>query len=369
MTSVSDGDFDDLDEADLDEADLDEAGLDADGDDDGAIRPPTSVDRGEALDDGADDVLSDPTGGFAVLDDAAAAEVVDREYDDEDDLRGYEPTPTSLAASAADDDDLLDAGSDGRGEDDAGTAATSSTTRRSRTRSASSPRPQRPSSSTARRWPKGPPTRRCSRRTSAAMRCCVRTREAPDAVSAVGSVGADAYRGRMHESAAELHDLQVLLDTSLARATAHLRSIVSAERTLSAEQLTGVLTGMCTLAVSTVTAGGEPRISGADGHFLHGRWVFGTARTAAKARHLGARPAVSVAHMRGEELGVFTHGTAEILNPAAGTPAADWPELLAYFQDFYGTDAFDWEKDVVYFRVDPHWMTVYASDVAGLVGQ
>ncbi|MEU3571433.1 pyridoxamine 5'-phosphate oxidase family protein [Kitasatospora sp. NPDC036755] len=173
----------------------------------------------------------------------------------------------------------------------------------------------------------------------------------------------------MRETPDELHRLQALLDASLARSTAHLRSIINEERTLTAEQLTRVLTGMCTLAVSTVTAKGEPRISGADGHFLHGKWHFGTARTAAKARHLAARPAVSAAHLRGEDLGVFTHGTVEVLNPLDGEPAADWPDLLAYFQDFYGRDAFDWEHDVVYFRLHPQWMTVFAPDFGALLGK
>lgn len=162
----------------------------------------------------------------------------------------------------------------------------------------------------------------------------------------------------MRETAEELNELQALLDASLSRSTTHLRSII-AERTMTAEQLTQVLTGMCTLALSTVTAKSEPRISGVDGHFLHGRWHFGTARSAAKACHLAARPAASVAYLRGEDLGVFTHGTVEILNPEDGEPVADWPDLLAYFKDFYGDDAFDWD-DVVYYRLHPHWMTVYA---------
>lgn len=170
----------------------------------------------------------------------------------------------------------------------------------------------------------------------------------------------------MHEAAKELAELQSLLDASLSRSTAHLRSIV-AERTLTADQLSQVLTGMCTLAVSTVTMKGEPRISGADGHFLHGKWHFGTARSAAKARHLAARPAASVAHMRGEDLGVFTHGTVQLLNPADSEAAADWPELLAYFQDFYGDEAFDWQNEVSYYRLEPQWMTAYAPDLARLL--
>ncbi|MEU7899917.1 pyridoxamine 5'-phosphate oxidase family protein [Nonomuraea sp. NPDC049152] len=167
----------------------------------------------------------------------------------------------------------------------------------------------------------------------------------------------------MRETPEELKELQALLETSLSRSTSHLRSIVT-ESTVTAEQLTQILTGMCTLALSTVTAKGEPRISGVDGHFLHGKWYFGTARSAAKARHLAARPAASVAHMRGEDLGVFTHGTVETLNPQDGKPAPDWPDLLAYFKGFYGDDFFDWDNDVVYYRLHPHWMTVYAPDIA-----
>ncbi|MEV4121689.1 pyridoxamine 5'-phosphate oxidase family protein [Micromonospora sp. NPDC049645] len=168
----------------------------------------------------------------------------------------------------------------------------------------------------------------------------------------------------MRETSEDLEELQALLDTSLSRSTSHLRSIISTERTLTAEQLTQVLTGMCTLAVSTVTAKGEPRISGVDGHFLRGKWLFGTSRGAAKARHLAARPAVSAAHLRGEDLGVFTHGTVEVLNPQHGEPAADWPDLLGYLKNFYGESLFDWDNDVVYYRLHPRWMTAYAPDIA-----
>jgi hypothetical protein len=55
--------------------------------------------------------------------------------------------------------------------------------------------------------------------------------------------------------------------------------------------------------------------------------------------------------MRGEELGVFAHGSVEVLE--AGE--------LGYFKEFYGEDAFDWDEGVVYYRLHPHWMTVYAA--------
>jgi hypothetical protein len=172
----------------------------------------------------------------------------------------------------------------------------------------------------------------------------------------------------MRESDAELTGLQTLLDTSLARATAHLRSIVRPGRTLTAAQLVQVITGMCTLAVSSVTASGEPRVSGADGHFLHGRWVITTARSSAKARHFAARPAISVAHLRGDDLGVFTHGRAEELNPAAGPPDPQWPAILDHLTQHYGSSPLSW-GDVVAYRVRPHWMVAYAADPEAQLAQ
>ncbi len=162
--------------------------------------------------------------------------------------------------------------------------------------------------------------------------------------------------------------MQALLDRSHARSTAHLRSIITpGERSLTADQLVQVLTGMCVLVLSTVTAQGEPRVSAVDGHLLHGRWVFGTSPGAAKARHLRARPAASVAHVRGEELGVFVHGVAETLNPVDGRPAdPDWPEIREYLYGAYGDSSFDW-SDVVYYRLRPTWMAAYATDPKALL--
>ena len=171
----------------------------------------------------------------------------------------------------------------------------------------------------------------------------------------------------MFETDAELAGLQTLLDGSLSRATGHLRSIITpGERTLTAAELTRACRGMCTLAIATVTASGEPRTSAVDGHLLHGRWYFSTARGAAKARHLAARPAVSVACLRGEEIGVFTHGTAQPMNPPGGPDDQDWPALLQYMTDYYGSSPLSW-GDVVYYRLVPHWMVAFASNPAELM--
>lgn len=185
----------------------------------------------------------------------------------------------------------------------------------------------------------------------------------------------------MFETETEVAELQALLDQSLSGSTTHLQSIVQpGRRTLTAEQLSRVLTGMCVLAVATVAARGEPRISALDGHFWHGRWIFGTDRSAAKANHLAARPTASVAHLRDEDLGVFAHGTVEVLYPAAdarlganrpddpnggGTP--DWPAIHDHLARHYGASPLTFGPDVVYYRLQPHWMVAYSPDPTKLL--
>ena len=159
----------------------------------------------------------------------------------------------------------------------------------------------------------------------------------------------------MLETPDETAALQHLLDSSRARATGHLRSIIGDDRTLSAEQLVALLTGMKVLSVATVTAAGEPRISALDGHFLHGTWTFGTSGSSAKARHLERRPAVSVAHIDGEDLALFSHGYAELIQ--AG-PELD--EVDAHWTAHYGSSPFSWGDDIRMYRLRMTWAVAYA---------
>ena len=110
----------------------------------------------------------------------------------------------------------------------------------------------------------------------------------------------------MFETEAEMRDLQGLLDGSHARATGHLRGIITDDRTLRATEVVGLLTGMRTLNLATVTAHGEPRISAVDGHLLHAQWIFSTSLSSAKAQQIRRQPAVSASYLEGEELGIFT---------------------------------------------------------------
>jgi len=165
-----------------------------------------------------------------------------------------------------------------------------------------------------------------------------------------------ATLARMYETDAEIAELQALLEASLARSTEHLRGIIQGERLLGARDLVALLTGMKVLTVATVTAGGEPRISAVDGHFLHGTWSFSTSDTAAKARHLRDRPQVSVAHVDNEELGVFSHGRVEELAPED----PDWDETLAHWTRHYGGSPLEWGDDIRLYRYRPSWMVAYA---------
>ena len=157
----------------------------------------------------------------------------------------------------------------------------------------------------------------------------------------------------MLETPEELARLQDLLDDSHARATEHLRGIIHDDRTLTAAQVAALLPAMKVVSVATVTSHGEPRISAMDGHFLHGTWTFSTSRTAAKARHLAVRPAVSVAHVDGEKLAVFSHGRAVELE------GDELAEVDRHWTAHYGSSPLSW-GDVVMYRLDPTWMVGYA---------
>jgi general stress protein 26 len=166
----------------------------------------------------------------------------------------------------------------------------------------------------------------------------------------------------MLETPDDLARLQTLLDASHARSTDHLREIINDDRTLTAEQVAALLTGMRVITAATVTAHGEPRISAMDGHFLHGSWTFSTSRTSAKARHLAARPAVSVAHVDGEALAVFSHGHVIEL---AGHQLAEVDE---HWAAHYGSSPLTW-GDVVMWSLEPTWMVGYAWKRAELLAE
>lgn len=160
----------------------------------------------------------------------------------------------------------------------------------------------------------------------------------------------------MRETEAELAALQDLIDASFARASEHLRSIMTPERRLTAAQLTADLSGIAVLNVATVTARGEPRISALDGHFLHGRWYATTAGDSPKARQMRRRPAVSAAYTPRDGYGVFCHGTVRFLAP--GTDEFD--ALTDHAVTVYGQTPQEWGPDIAYLAIDASWLVGFA---------
>jgi hypothetical protein len=158
----------------------------------------------------------------------------------------------------------------------------------------------------------------------------------------------------MYETPDEIDDLQALLDDSFAQASSHLSSIMEPQRRLSAQRLVASLPCPAVLNIATVTAHGEPRISAVDGHFLHGRWYWGTDPSSPKARQLAARPAISASFTPRDGFGVFCHGRAVILD------GAERQMIVAHFTHEYGRSPEEWAPGALYVRIDPAWMVGFA---------
>jgi hypothetical protein len=156
----------------------------------------------------------------------------------------------------------------------------------------------------------------------------------------------------VYESDGDLDALQQLIDSSFARASEHLRSIMTPQRRLSALELVAALPAPAVLNVATVTARGEPRISAVDGHFLSGAWHFGTAKASPKAVQMRARPATSAAYTPRDGFGVFCHGRAVRLTGAA------LERLDEHWQRVYGAPL-NSLGDVSCFRIEATWLVAF----------
>ena len=157
----------------------------------------------------------------------------------------------------------------------------------------------------------------------------------------------------MHETPEDIAALQELLDRSYERAGAHLRSITTPERRVSAEDLVERLTGMCLLVLATVSADCRPIAGPLDGIFYRGAFHFGTAPNSVRYRHLLARPQVSATHLPREEFAVNVHGRAVPVEVTGGLRET----LLEVYVPRYGES---WEQFLdsgpVYMRIDAEQM-------------
>jgi hypothetical protein len=158
----------------------------------------------------------------------------------------------------------------------------------------------------------------------------------------------------MHESPAELEELQNLLDRSYAAGGAHLLSIHTPERRLTAAQLAARLTGMRLLVLATATRDGRPITGPVDGIFFGGAFYFGSGANSVRFRHIAGRPHVSATHLPVEEWSVTVHGIATRIDLGTPEHAGFRQALIDIYVPKYGDD---WvttflEGGPVYARID-----------------
>ena len=158
----------------------------------------------------------------------------------------------------------------------------------------------------------------------------------------------------MYETPEQIADLQRLLDESYETAGEHLRSIITPERRLTADQLTETLRGMCLLSLATVTAKSEPVVAPVDGFFYQAKFWFGSSPESVRFRHIRARPQVSANHTRGEELIVIVHGAAREIYTSTG----QYDGLRDYMREIYGAewDSWGYWGKAAYAYIEPHKM-------------
>jgi uncharacterized pyridoxamine 5'-phosphate oxidase family protein len=174
----------------------------------------------------------------------------------------------------------------------------------------------------------------------------------------------------MHETPEDIRALQALLDRSYEAAGAHLRSITTPERRVSAEDLVERLAGMCLLVVATVTADCRPIAGPLDGIFYRGAFHFGTARNSIRYRHLLNRPQVSATHLPQEEFAVNVHGQAVPLDIHAAESRGLRETLFEVYGPRYGHEEWakfleggeDPENSPSYMRIDADRMFSFQMD-------
>jgi nitroimidazol reductase NimA-like FMN-containing flavoprotein (pyridoxamine 5'-phosphate oxidase superfamily) len=164
----------------------------------------------------------------------------------------------------------------------------------------------------------------------------------------------------MNETPSDLAALQDLLDRSITTAGAHLSSIITPDRRLTAQELCERLTGMRLLALATVTADGRPLVGPVDGIFYRGAFYFGSSPDSVRFRHIRRRPHVSATHLPGEELAVTVHGRATPADVRSTEGAGFRQALLGVYLPRYGSE---WETFLdsgpTYARIDADKMFTF----------
>lgn len=159
----------------------------------------------------------------------------------------------------------------------------------------------------------------------------------------------------MRETVDDLARLQSLLTASIERAGAYLRSSFEMpQRSLSAADLVAALNGLLTVAAATTTRAGEPRVAPTGAFLYRGAFALPTTATSARARHVAARPGLSLTYYQGNDLAVIAHGVASGITPAD----PDFAPLDALFQELSGGSVLAWGEGV-YLRLEANTLYTY----------
>jgi hypothetical protein len=142
----------------------------------------------------------------------------------------------------------------------------------------------------------------------------------------------------MHERPQDLERLQQLLDETYASAGEHLRSIHTEGRRITAEQVCGLLRGVCVFDLATVSSRGRPVVAPIDGLFFRGELWFGSSQRSLRFRHIRANPEVSAAYTQGEAITLLLHGRAHEVDTGSG----DHEPFHDFCREIYGDEYDSW---------------------------
>ncbi len=130
---------------------------------------------------------------------------------------------------------------------------------------------------------------------------------------------------------------------------------------MRAEQVVERLSGMCLLALATVTADGRPIVGPVDGIFYRGAFHFGSAPDSVRFRHIRARPRVSATYLPSEALAVTVHGSATPLDIQSEADAGFRQTLLDIYVPRYGPKWEDFlDSGPLYARIEADRMFAFA---------
>jgi hypothetical protein len=149
----------------------------------------------------------------------------------------------------------------------------------------------------------------------------------------------------MHETDADIEQLQELLDRSARDAGAHVRSVFGEDERIDARELVTELAGIVEMHLAAVTAAGAPLVAPTDGIFWRGRVWFGLPARAVRARLVRRDPRVSASYTR-DSFAFIVHGRAQEVDES--DPA--WPEYEALLRELYvaayGTGWIEWYEEL-----------------------